>query len=389
MKQNETLRNETNDSELRRNSIRASEPDFGRIVAALNHQEADRVPLAEAAVCYEIMGRFLGREVHSSDVEAQVEFWTKAGYDFIPLTAGMMDPGKVTMNSHISQAIRNRIQSEAKQDDSAMDHGLAMDCGNESWNLEKRAAIQEEEDFDLFPWEEAGNIDYTKFHKVKAYLPAKMKIVALSGKIFTLSWLLMGYENFSIKLMLETEFVKKVIDQVASIQFKAMETVVQMPNLAAVWIVDDIAFGTGMIVNPEYYRQLIFPWYKKFAKVCHDNGKYLFFHSDGLLWDVMDDLIEIGVDALHPIDPTCMDIAEVKRRVGNKICIFGNVPNDLLMTGTPEEVAAYTRNLIRTIGPGGGYCVGSGNSVPEWASIDNYRAMVETVKKEGNYPIKA
>ncbi len=360
-----------------------SEPDFGRVVAALNHREADRVPLAEAAVCYEIMGRFLGREVRSDDVEAQVEFWTQAGYDFIPLTAGMMDPGKVTMDSHISQAIRNRIQSEAKQDYAAMDRGLAMDCGNESWNLEKRAAIQEESDFDLFPWEEAGNIDYSKFHNVQAYLPPKMKIVALSGKIFTLSWLLMGYENFSIKLMLETEFVKKVIDKVAAIQFKAMETVVKMPNLAAVWLVDDIAFGTGTIVNPEYYRQLIFPWYKKFAKVCHDNCKYLFFHSDGLLWDVMDDLIEIGFDALHPIDPTCMDIAEVKRRVGDKLCIFGNVPNDLLMTGTPEEVAAYTRNLIRTIGPGGGYCVGSGNSVPEWASIDNYRAMVETVKKEG------
>lgn len=366
---------------MNQNDMNQNAPDFARVVAALNHREADRIPLAEAAVSYEIMSRFLGREVRSDDVEAQVEFWANAGYDFIPLTAGMMDPGKVTMDSHISKAIRNRMQNNSIQSASA------MDCGNETWNLEKQAAIQEESDFDAFPWEDAGNVDYSKFHNVQEYLPRNMKIVALSGKIFTLSWLLMGYENFSVKLMLETDFVKKVIDKVAAIQFKAMETVVKIPNLAAVWLVDDIAFGTGTIVNPDYYRQLIFPWYKKFAQVCHENGKYLFFHSDGLLWDVMDDLIEIGIDALHPIDPTCMDIAEVKCRVGDRICIFGNVPNDLLMTGTPEEVAVYTRNLIRTIGPGGGYCAGSGNSVPEWASIDNYRSMINTVKKDGQYPI--
>lgn len=348
-------------------------PSFHRLEAALRHREADRVPLVEAAMSYEIMSRFLGREVKSTDVKAQVEFWTEAGYDIIPLTAGMMEPGKVTIDSGISKAIRDN-----QKDDPA----------GETWNLEQRAAIGGEADFDAFPWNAAAGIDFSKFYEAKKYLPEGMKIVALSGKIFTLSWLLMGYENFCVNLLLNRDFVRKVVERVAGIQLKAVETAIALPEVAAVWAVDDLAFGTGTMIRPDDFRELIFPWYKKFADICHKKGKYLFFHSDGVLWDVLDDLIGIGVDALHPIDPTCMDIFEMRRRTKGKLCLFGNVPNSLLMEGTPEQVAQYTKKLIATLAPGGGYCVASGNSVPEWASIDNYRAMVGAVMEYGRYPIR-
>ena len=91
-----------------------------------------------------------------------------------------------------------------------------------------------------------------------------------------------------------------------------------------------------------------------------------------MIWDIMDNLIEIGVDALHPIDPNCMDIYEVKRKVRDKICIIGNISNDLLMGGTTEEINELTKNRIKHLAPGGGYCVESGNSLPDWAEIENY-----------------
>ena len=68
-------------------------PDFRRVIAALNHEEFDRVPLAEVAVDYSIMGQFLGRGVEDGDIAAQVEFWVQGGYDYVLLTAGMMRPG--------------------------------------------------------------------------------------------------------------------------------------------------------------------------------------------------------------------------------------------------------------------------------------------------------
>src|ERR1035438_5619249 len=84
-------------------------PNFDRIVTTLKQREPDRVPMLEAVVDLEIMGQFLGRKVTDTDIESQVEFWTKAGYDYIPLTVGMMQPGKVTENSAISRFLRDVV----------------------------------------------------------------------------------------------------------------------------------------------------------------------------------------------------------------------------------------------------------------------------------------
>jgi uroporphyrinogen decarboxylase len=349
-------------------------PDFNRVVTAVRHRQPDRVPLVEAAISYEIMSRFLGRTVTGADLDLQVEFWEKAGYDYIALTAGMMQPGKVSRDSFISGIIEKKMLGSQE---------LARDA--EAWNLEKKAFIETEDDFQAFPWAEAAKPDLDRFRTVQRFLPEGMKIVALSGKIFTLSWLLMGYENFCVNLKLNPDFVAKLVSQVAEIQYAALCQVIDIPNVEAFWAVDDLAFGTGTILSPADFRQLIFPWYKTFARTCHEHGKLFFFHSDGLLWDILEDLIDIGIDALHPIDPTCMDIEQVKKAVGDKICLFGNIPNDLLMTGTPGEVAALTKKRIAALASGGGYCVSSGNSIPEWANLDNYKAMLAATLEFGVY----
>lgn len=110
-------------------------------------------------------------------------------------------------------------------------------------------------------------------------------------------------------------------------------------------------------------------------------------HSDGDLTALMEDIIDIGVDVLQPIDPTCMDIFEVKGIYRDRISLVGNVANELLRSGTPGEVEGYVRELIQELAPGGGYCVGAGNSVPEWAKFENYMAMRNAALKYGSYPI--
>jgi uroporphyrinogen decarboxylase len=141
------------------------------------------------------------------------------------------------------------------------------------------------------------------------------------------------------------------------------------------------------MIRPRAFRDYIFPWYKKISKQCHEEGLYFFFHSDGMLWDLMNDLVDLEIDALHPIDPTCMDINKVKRKVGDRFCIIGNISNELLMNGTPEEVVELTKRRLRELAPGGGYCLGSGNSIPNWARFENYMAMRETGLRYGRYPI--
>jgi uroporphyrinogen decarboxylase len=124
------------------------------------------------------------------------------------------------------------------------------------------------------------------------------------------------------------------------------------------------------------------------AQRCHAKDRIYIMHSDGDLTKLMPDLIDVGIDVLQPIDPSCMDIVKTKKKFGDRICLVGNVPNELLRSGTPEEVQAYTKNLLRNCAVGGGYCLGSGNSVPDWANFDNFMAMRDTTLKYGAYPIR-
>ena len=353
-------------------------PDFDRLKKTVAHIEPDRVPLCEVLIEYPIQSRFLGREVTADDLQAQVEFWAKAGYDFIPLTVGMMSPGRVTEESAISKVIRETMlkdSPEAVQDD-------------KSWNLEYTSFIHTREDFDKFPWELAGNLDFSKLEQVASLLPEGMKVIAVSGKIFTLTWMLMGFNHFATSLILDEQLVADVFRRVAEIQFKALERILAMPHVGAVWVVDDLAFGTGPMISPEAFRDHVFPWYREMASRCHEKGLFFCMHSDGDLTKLIPDLIDMGLDLLQPIDPTCLDIFEVKKAYGDKLCLVGNVSNELFRAGTPAEVEATVKELVARLGPGGGYCVGSGNSVPTWADFDNFMAMRNAAIKYGSYPIK-
>ena len=214
-----------------------------------------------------------------------------------------------------------------------------------------------------------------------------MKVIAISGKIFTLTWMLMGFNHFALSLIMDEDLVADVFKKVAEIQFQGLEEIFEMPHIAAVWVVDDLAFGTGPMISPQAFRDHVFPWYREMSNRCHQRDRLFFMHSDGDITELMPDIIDIGVDVIQPIDPSCLDIVEFKRLFGDRICIIGNVSNELLRSGTREEVASRVKELLQKVAPGGGYCLGSGNSVPDWAQFENYMAMRDTALKYGAYPI--
>jgi uroporphyrinogen decarboxylase len=189
-----------------------AQPDFNRVITTLQHQEPDRVPLAEVAIDYEIMSQFLGQKVTDEDLAGQVTFWANAGYDYILLTAGLMRPGGVSMDSSISKVVQDTVVKDKSDEE-------------DSWNIWKRARIHTEADFEAFPWQEAADLELSKFYDVQDYLPEGMKIIATSGKIFTMTWMLMGFDNFAANLKLNPTFTARVIERVAQIQFDAVKMI--------------------------------------------------------------------------------------------------------------------------------------------------------------------
>jgi uroporphyrinogen decarboxylase len=108
------------------------------------------------------------------------------------------------------------------------------------------------------------------------------------------------------------------------------------------------------------------------------------FHCDGTVEPVIEDLIELGFNGLHPVDPTAMDIEKVKERWGNKICLVGNIDlSYTLVRGTPEEVEEEVKNRIEKIGYNGGYILSSANSITSYCPTENILAMRDALLKYG------
>jgi uroporphyrinogen decarboxylase len=83
-----------------------------------------------------------------------------------------------------------------------------------------------------------------------------------------------------------------------------------------------------------------------------------------------------------------MDMAKVKKQWGDRICMIGNVSNELLRSGSREDIVNRVKALLKEVAPGGGFALGSGNSVPNWAKYENYLTMRETCLAHGGYPIR-
>jgi uroporphyrinogen decarboxylase len=152
---------------------------------------------------------------------------------------------------------------------------------------------------------------------------------------------------------------------------------------------DDLAYTEALLVSPRHLREYVFPWYRWNCTLVRERGLVNVFHSDGRLFPVLDDIAGCGFNVLHPIEPKAMDIVEVKRLVGDRLCLIGNIDLGYTLTrGTPREVEAEVRERIRTVGPGGGYCVGSSNSVPSYVPLENYNAMRQAAFQYGRYPLQ-
>ena len=120
-----------------------------------------------------------------------------------------------------------------------------------------------------------------------------------------------------------------------------------------------------------------------FAQLGATVGAPLIYHTDGRLYEVFDQLAQIGVRGIQPLEPQSMDPLEIKRRWPGRFCLMGNIDLDLMSRGTPSEVEAHVRDRIDTLNVGGGYMPGVSNTVPYYVKFENYMRMIQTVYSYG------
>jgi len=113
------------------------------------------------------------------------------------------------------------------------------------------------------------------------------------------------------------------------------------------------------------------------------------YHSDGNIYPIIDELVEIGLDILNPVQPKCMDPYYLKKRYGKNLSIWGTIDiQETLPFGTPEKIENEVKNRIKNIGPGGGFIISPTHNVQIDTSIDNFFVFWNAVEKYGVYPVQ-
>lgn len=206
--------------------------------------------------------------------------------------------------------------------------------------------------------------------------------------IFESVWQGMGIEYFSKQLHKNPGFIKEVYDVYADFNIALANAYIDVGM--EVWIESgDLAYKTGPMMSPKRFNDLLLPAYKKLVDAIHERGQKIVLHTDGQITPLLDFTVTCGFDGLHALEPTAgVDLALIKKKVGDKLCLLGNVDVSHVLTtnGTKEDVESWVKNAIKTAGPGGGYICSATNMHPD-VEPRNLKWMVEAAKEFGTYPL--
>ena len=189
----------------------------------------------------------------------------------------------------------------------------------------------------------------------------------------------MGMERFFVGIHDDRAFVEEVMDRYTDWTAAVAERVCRM-GIDVFVSTDDLAWKQGPMISPAVFGELVMP---RFRRVAEKVTKPWILHSDGNIVPLIEEFASLGISGLHALEPEALDIREVKRRWGKRLCLVGNVSLVTLGRGSPEEVEAEARGLIEDLGRDGGYMLSSSNSITSYVPVENARAMCRAVQSQG------
>lgn len=189
-----------------------------------------------------------------------------------------------------------------------------------------------------------------------------------------------GIDRFSYLLMDEPTLISHFLDVLFQQRKELIGHYTGGISSPMVFHDDDVASRNGLIFSPQFLKRELIPRLKKMVEIYHQKGFKVMFHSDGNLWEIMDDLVDCDIDALNPIETMAgMDIKKLRRCYPKLILVGGIDCSQLLPYGTPNEVREVTRKAI--VDAQYGYFVGSSSELHNQIPLENILSMVEEAAK--------
>jgi len=249
---------------------------------------------------------------------------------------------------------------------------------------ESKGPITTWEEFETYPWPNPEKASSRSLQWLEENLPEGMCIIASGAFAHFFEWLsfLMGYETLCYALYDERELVKAIAERILEINKVMIRRLLQFDRVKFIWGSDDLGFRSGTLIGPEDMREFVLPGHKLMAQASHDAGRPYLLHSCGKLDTIMDDLIDdVKIDAKHSFEDTIESVIEAKETYGKRIGLLGGIDVDFLCRADEAAVRRRVRETLDRCLPGGGYLLGTGNSVANYVPLENYFAMLDEGRK--------
>ena len=205
---------------------------------------------------------------------------------------------------------------------------------------------------------------------------------------WTLAWELRGMLTLMKDLHTKPAMAEAILDRLLGHYMDRTDRLLDL-GAEAIRYSEDWANNKSMFIDPEMWRRVFKPRYKKLFQRAKRRGAFVFFHSDGNIRPIVGDLVEIGIDLLNPVQPECMDRVEIKETYGDRITLdTGASVQSTLPHGTVDDVRNETLHALKHLAPGGGFVYGTSHMAMYDVPVENILALYDTCREYGEYPIR-
>jgi len=204
--------------------------------------------------------------------------------------------------------------------------------------------------------------------------------LAWAGDLFERAHLLRGLTDLLADLYLDPQFVHDLLDDILEFLLGNVNQLVAL-GVDGIFLSDDYGHQHSLLMSPDHWREFIKPRLGELFVRIKSEGLLTFLHSCGNVSEIVPDLIEVGLDVLHPVQPEAMDITSLKAKYGDELAFYGGISTQrTLPRGTPEEVEEEVRRTVRTMAKGGGYILAPGITLQHDVPLENILAFIRAAQ---------
>ena len=372
-----------------------------RLLMALNHEQPDRNPMdlggrqtTLSILAYENLKNYLSLSHLPTKVMAhswQTCFIDEAVLEMFDIDTRHVRPAS-KVNDVIGETLATGESDKIFVDEWGVKRKIAGDYANLIDHPLRTANLDDLEDF---PWpDSADNYDFQGLREStrKLYEQGEYALVGSlgsPGNIFEQAWYLRGLSEFMKDLIKNKDFAHAVMRRILDIRKRNVELYLNEVGefIDVVQLADDMASQDNLLISPKHYREIVKPYQLELCQHVKSltNAK-IYFHSCGSISPLLDELIEIGVEILNPVQVSAanMDTQDLKKRYGKKLSFWGAIDTfEVLPNGSASDVQAEVHKRICDLGKSGGYVMGPVHNICSDVPPENVVAMYEAGLKYG------